>query len=323
MRLSDAVFTASDDFHISRLRPLYELMLRNGFGHLDQPRFRCDVDNAEMSVIELNVTALTPSGELIALAFDHNERNLFQNVAMPTADGPAIVWLEIVKGEFDTFTDRDIPFRDNRYRLQVRPEASAFTSPDAVPVARFEYRQCWMMDSSFIAPCLTVRANTDLWNKAHLLLRTLKELIAALQQKRRSEMGAEVVALVPVLTIILTELEREADSMSPKRLLTLMQQAVGAVTATCSMSDSCSVPEPESCARFVSQTYVPSNIDPMVSEGIRLLQLLVAMTGGFSDRIPEAAPAPLPPEPDFQRPAPRPPRTLDTSSERKSFKSRR
>lgn len=32
MRLSDAIFNASDEFHIAQLMPLYTLMLRDGYG---------------------------------------------------------------------------------------------------------------------------------------------------------------------------------------------------------------------------------------------------------------------------------------------------
>lgn len=321
MRLSDAIFRASDDFHLSQLAPLYELMLRGGFGHLVQPRFRCDVDNQEMSVIEMNVMALSPSGELIDVTFSHNDRDLFQKLEMPKTTESFVVYLESSENEFDTFTENDIPFKDKKYTLIFKGETVNYVSRNAIPVARFEYKQCWMMDMSFIPPCIFLHANADLWNLAHLYLKTLKELITSLRFKIDSEMSDVVISLLPVLQSISIEIEKEIDEMTPKHLTTLMQQAVSIVTDGCEMNSRYDVPDKDSCIAFVNSNYNPIKIADLINEGIRLTQILNNLIGGFRQReivVPEPAPArPIPQEERITL------RQRDTSSQRVSFRNKK
>lgn len=318
MRLSDAVFNASDEFHQSQIQPLYGLMLKDGYGHLSQPRFRCEADNSEMSVIEMNATALTPDGNLINIRFDHNERNLFQKIPMPDSHDPFIVYIDQSASEFDSFEEKDIPYRAQKLNLVFKPENAAYSNPDAVAIARFVYRQCWIMDNTFIPPCISLKANTDLWNLGHTYSRLLTELSSSLRSKTTSEMGAEVVSLIPVVAVLSTEVRKEMDEMSPKRLVTIMQQLIGAILSLFQTRFPGSIPEHESCAAYLEAEYVSNRISPLVEEGIRLTQVLSQVISGLREPIVE--PEPLP------QPAPRivrPPRTLDTSSERKSFKSRK
>lgn len=321
MRLSDAVFRASDDFHLSQLAPLYELMLRGGYGHLIQPRFRCDVDNQEMSVIEMNVMALSPAGELIDVTFSHNDRDLFQKLKMPESTESFIVYLESSENEFDTFTENDIPFRDKKYTLVFKCESANYVSRNAIPVARFEYKQCWMMDMSFIPPCISIHANADLWNLAHLYLKTLKELITSLRFKIDSEMSDVVITLLPVLQSISIEIEKEIDEMTPKHMTTLMQQAVCIVYNGCEINSKYNIPDKDCCATFVNANYNPIKIADLINEGIRLTQILNNLIGGFKQReiiVPEPIPA---------RPISQEERNIsrqrDTSSQRVSFRNKK
>lgn len=306
MRLSDAVFRASDDFHLSQLAPLYELMLRGGYGHLVQPRFRFDVDNLEMSVIEMNVMALSPAGELIDVTFSHNDRDLYQKLKMPESTESFIVYLEVSENEFDTFTVNDIPFRDKKYTLVLKGESVNYVSRYAIPVARFEYKQCWMMDMSFIPPCIYLHANADLWNLAHLYLKTLKDLISSLRFKIDSEMSHVVIALLPVLQSISIEIEKEIDGMTPKHITTLMQQAISIVTDGCEMGSRYNVPDKESCTAFVNANYNPIKIAELINEGIRLTQILNNLIGGFRQReITAREPVHVPQIPKEDRITPR------------------
>lgn len=321
MRLSDAVFNASDEFHLSQLAPLYELMLRGGYGHLIQPRFRCDVDNQEMSVIEMNVKALSPAGELLDVMYSHNDRDLYQKMKMPESTEPFIVYLESTDNEFDSFTENDIPFRDKKYFLVLKGESANYVSRNAIAVARFEYKQCWMMDMSFIPPCISLHANADLWNLAHLYLKTLKELISSLRFKIDSEVSEIVVSLLPVLQLISIEIEKEIDEMSPKHMTTLMQQVVSIVSDGCELNAKYTLPDKDSCAAFVNANYNPTKIADLINEGIRLTQILNNHIGGFRQReivVPEAAP--MQPERREERVVHR---QRDTSSQRISFRNKK
>lgn len=321
MRLSDAVFRASDEFHLSQLAPLYELMLRGGYGHLVQPRFRCDVDNQEMSVIEMNVMALSPAGELIDVRFSHNDRDLYQKLKMPNSTESFIVYLESSENEFDSFTENDIPFRDKKYTLIFKGESTNYVSRNAIPVARFEYQQCWMVDMSFIPPCVFLHANADLWNLAHLYLKTLKELLSSLRFKLDSEMSDILLSLFPIIQSISIEIEKEIDEMPPKHITTLMQQVVSIVSDGCELNGKYNVPDKDSCVAFVNANYNPIKIADLINEGIRLTQILNNLIGGFRQReivVPE--PAPVQPTRQEERVFPR---QRDTSSQRMSFRNKK
>ncbi len=319
MRLSDAVFNASDEFHLSQFQPLYALMLKGGYGHISQPRFRSEVDNNEMSVIEMNVTALTPDGKLICVQFDHNERDMFQKIPMPDSYDTFIVYLEQSPADFDTFEDKGIPYKANKTNLVFKPENINYSNPDAVAIARFEYKHCWVMDNSFIPPCITLKSNADLWNMGHSYSKSLTELSSSLLQKVSSEMGVYVVSLIPVVTILATEIRKEMDELSPKHLITTMQQIIGSIISVFKSRSADMIPEYETCVAYVEAEYISNRIEPLVKEGIRLTQLLSQMITGLRQE------SPVEQKPTYQ-PAPsivRQPRTLDTSSERKSFKSRK
>lgn len=320
MKLSDTVFNASDEFHAAQLRPLYRLMLKEGYGHIDRPRCRCEVDNSEMSVIELNVSALTPNGDLIYCLFDHNERNAFQKLTMPVAHDTFIVYLEQSTSEFESFDDKDIPYRENKLNLIFKPEQLNYSNPDAVAVARFEYKQCWVMDNTFIPPCITLKANADLWNLGHSYSRLLQELCSALRDKATSELGTEVVAMLPTVLALSTEVRKEMDLLSPKHLVTIMQQVIGVVVAMVGSRIPELIPDLEACVAFTEAEYVSTRISPLVEEGIRLTQLLLPVIAGLRQPVAEPEPAPATQLPTRIARLPRP---HDISSERKSFKNRK
>lgn len=281
MRLSDAIFSASDEFHIAQLIPLYTLMLRDGYGHLVEPKFRYEVDNDTLSVVEMFCCALSSSGRFINIRFDHNERNLFQTLPVPSTYDPFIIYIDASSSEHLSFVDKDIPYRDVDYHLVFKPQSAYYNNPDAVPVARFVYNQSWTMDASFIPPCTSLKVHADLWNLAFAYARSLDNLIAALKDKVESQMEIAVKSLVPTLGMAKMEVEKGIDSITPKRLITIMQQVVYGIVELCELEASCSVPEPEACKAYINDNYHPCKIAGMVNEGIRLTGLLIVMVGGF------------------------------------------
>lgn len=281
MRLSDAIFNAADEFHIAQLMPLYALMLREGYGHLSEPKFRYEIDNDRLSVVEMLCLALSSSGRLINIRFDHNERDLFQALAMPTTYDPFIIYIDASSSGHVSFVDKDIPYRDIDYHLIFKPQSVNYNNPDAVPVARFVYNQGWAMDVSFIPPCTSLKAHADLWNSAFVYTRSLDNLITALKSKVDSQMEITVKSLIPSLSMAKMEVEKGNDSITPKRLISIMQQVIYGMIELCNLETSCSVPEPEACKAYITDNYHPCKIAEMVNEGIRLTGLLIVMVGGF------------------------------------------
>lgn len=323
MRLSDAIFNAADEFHIAQLIPLYTLMLREGYGHLAEPKFRYEVDNDTLSVVEMCCLALSSSGRLINIRFDHNERDLFQALPMPATYDPFIIYIDASSSGHISFVDKDIPYRDVDYHLVFKSQSANYTNPDAVPVARFVYNQGWATDASFIPPCTSLKAHADLWNLAFAYTRSLDNLILALKGKVNSQMEIAVKSLIPTLGMAKMEVEKGIDSITPKRLVIIMQQVVYGIVSLCELESSCSVPEPEACKAYITENYHPCKIAEMVNEGIRLTDLLSVMVGGFLPKPVVVEPVPEAPPPANQGSSLRTRIERDANSKRMSFRDKK
>lgn len=323
MRLSDAIFNAADEFHIAQLMPLYALMLREGYGHLAEPKFRYEVDNDTLSVVEMCCLALSSSGRLINIRFDHNERDLFQALPMPATYDPFIIYIDASSSGHVAFVDKDIPYRDADYHLVFKSQSANYTNPDAVPVARFVYNQGWAMDASFIPPCTSLKAHADLWNLAFAYTRSLDNLILALKGKVNSQMEIAVKSLIPTLGMAKMEVEKGIDSITPKRLVIIMQQVVYGIVSLCELESSCSVPEPEAYKAYITENYHPGKIAEMVNQGIRLTDLLIVMVGGFLPKPIVVEPVPEVPPPVNQGSSSRTRIERDANSKRMSFRDKK
>ena len=243
---------------------------------------------------------------------------MFQKIPMPVSHDTFIVYLEQSTTEFEAFEDKEIPYRTDKLNLIFKSEEINYLNPDAVAVARFEYKQCWMMDSTFIPPCTTLKANADLWNLGHSYSRLLTELASILPTKTSSETGIEVVSIMPVVIMLSTEVRKEMDELSPRHLVTIMQQIIGVIVTVFQTKFPEMIPEPDSCVAFAEAEFVSNRISPLVEEGIRLTQVLLSMISGLRKQVVEIETIPQPTPRVIRQP-----RTLDTSSERKSFKSRK
>lgn len=177
------------------------------------------------------------------------------------------------------------------------------------------------MDMSFIPPCISLHANADLWNLAHLYLKTLKELLSSLRFKFDSEMSDIVISLFPILLSTSIEIEKEIDEMTPKHITTLMQQVISIVSEGCELNGKYNVPDKDSCVAFVNANYNPIKIADLINEGIRLTQMLNNLIGGFRQRE-IAVPEPVQVQPTRQEERVFP-RQRDTSSQRMSFRNKK
>ena len=65
--------------------------------------------------------------------------------------------------------------------------------------------------------------------------------------------------------------------MSPKHLVTVMQQAVGAIISVFQTGMADCIPEHDACLEYVNAEYVPTRIAALVDEGIRLTRILQQM----------------------------------------------
>ena len=281
MKLTDAVFTAADDFHEGQLEPLFALMLRDGYGHFCEPLFRYETDNEVMSVIQMSCKALTASGKFVNINFDHNERNLFQKVPMPGVYDPFIVYVDASSSRHVSFDSGGIPYRDVDYRLLLKPENLSYNNPDAVAIARFKYVQGWNLDLSFIPPSIYLKANVDLLNLSVEYIRKLDQLLTVIKEKSASAMEMMARLLIVPLSMARTEVARNVDNMTPKRLVTIMQQTVGAVWELSEVEKECDVPEPLAVNTFVNSNFDPCKISWFVHEGIRLTEMLTKMASKF------------------------------------------
>lgn len=312
MRLTDDAFRMSDEYYLSCLQPLYSVLVNGDYGFLTLPLFRYELTDNALSVTELQAEAVTSSGKLIRLDFNRNERNLFQNVNLPNSSEPVILYLDKTSDETVKVSgrDRSVPLCDDDYQILVKQENEHYNNPDAVPFARFIYRHGWTNDSTFIAPCLSLRSNCMLLRAAANYVVELEALINALKNAADTEQSMLVMSSLPALSRIAIEIQKEADAMTPRHFITLMQEAIQVILTLAAVDSRVFVPERDRCVAFVDSHYTPYVISEMVNEGIQLTHILISLPQSFGIR---QTPAPEP------APEPRPYRRVDTNSIRKKF----
>lgn len=286
MRLTDETFRASDEYYLSCLQPLYSVLVNGDYGFLSLPIFRFEMTDFALSVIELEANAICYSGKLIRLSYSREDRTLFQNINMPDTTEPLILYIDATsdKTVLISQNEKSVPLCDADYQILVRPESEHYNNPDAVPLARFIYKHGWSADSSFIAPCVSLRANGMLLRSASNYVVELEGVIKSLQESKDTDQVLLVMSAVPILTRIAVEVEKEADKMSPRHLITLMQEGIRTLLTLSEMDKSITVPEKGRCVSFVESHYTPYIISEMVNEGIYLTHALINITSTFGIR---------------------------------------
>jgi len=290
MRLTDDTFRKADEFHISRLQPLYAIMARSGYGFTELPIMRYELSDDAISFIEIQASAITYSGKLVQLSFNREERNLFQNIPMPKGTDPVIVFLDITSGRtvpLSQSTD-SVPLCDLDYQIILKFESEHYNNPDAVPVARFVYKRGWEIDTSFIAPCINLCANGILLRQSANYVSELNTLIEALKSAKDSSRAVMVKSVIPILTSVFIEVEKESDTMSPRHFISLMQQVIQVLIVSSELESGIDIPEHERCKLYVESYYTPYTTASLVDEGIRLTHALIALPQSFQTQIQTA-----------------------------------
>lgn len=287
IRLTDETFRASDEYYLSCLQPLYSVLVNGDYGFMSLPIFRYELTESALSVIELEANAICYSGKLIRLSFSREERALFQNINLPDTTEPIILYIDATSEEtvMVNKNDESVPLCDTDYNIFVRLESEHYSNPDAVPLARFTYKHgCWSADTAFIAPCISLRANGMLLRSAANYVVELESLIKALQDAKDTDQFPLIISAIPALTRIAVEVEKESDRMSPRHLITLMQEGIKSLLALSEPGKGMAIPERERCVSFVESHYTPYIIAEMIAEGIYLTNALVNMPLAFSAR---------------------------------------
>lgn len=286
MRLTDEIFRSADEFHLSCLQPLYSVLVNGDYGFLCLPVFRYELTESTLSVTELQADAITNSGKLIQLLFTREERLLFQNVKLPDTTEPFILYID--KSSDKTVkvngANNAVPLCDADYQLLIRAECEHYNNPDAVPLARFIYKHGWCQDTTFIAPCITLRANGALLRSASNYAVEVDALVRTLKESVDSEQYVLVMSIIPSLVRIMIEVQKESDSMTPRHLITLMQEGIQIFLTLSDMDEDILIPERERSVSFVDSHYTPYVIHEMVNEGIDLTHALISTVKTFRKR---------------------------------------
>lgn len=286
MRLTDEVFRSADEFHLSCLQPLYSVLVNGNYGFLSLPISRYELTESTLSITELQVEAITASGKLIQLSFTREERLIFQNITLPDSTDPFILYIDKSSDKIVKIngTNTKVPFCDADYQLLIRAESDHYNNPDAVPVARFIYKHGWSQDTTFIAPCVVLRANGTLLRSASNYAIEIEALIGALRGTVDSEQYVLVMSVLPSLIRIMIEVQKESDTMTPRHLITLMQEGIHTLLMLSEMEEDVVIPERERCVTFVDSHYTPYIIHEMINEGIELTHALISMVKMFKKR---------------------------------------
>ena len=286
MRLTDELFRSTDEFHLSCLQPLYSVLVNGDYGFLSLPIFRYELTEATLSVTELQAEAITNSGKLIQLSFTREDRLLFQNVKLPDTTEPFILYID--KSSDKTVkingANKTVPLCDADYQLLIRAESEHYNNPDAVPLARFMYKHGWSQDSTFIAPCVALKANGTLLRSASNYAVEVDALVRALKEAADSEQYILVMSILPSLVRIMIEVQKESDAMTPHHLITLMQEGIQIFLSLSDMDEDIVIPERERCVSFVDSHYTPYVIHEMVNDGIELTHALISIVKSFRKR---------------------------------------
>lgn len=283
MRLTDETFRMADEYYLSCLQPLYSVLVNGDYGLLSLPVFRYELTESTLSVIELEMNAITYSGKLIQLSFTREERSLFQNIDLPDTSEPFILFVDVTSDKTVKICNKgnSIPLCDADYQLLVKAENEHYSNPDAVPFVRFVYKHGWCMDSSFIAPCVSLRANGALLRFASNYAIELETLIKVLKEAVDTSQNVLILSVLPSLTSIVVEVKKEADKMVPRHLITLMQESIQILLILFELGDDVLVPEKERFVLFVESYYTPYGIYDMISEGIQLTHILASLAKTF------------------------------------------
>ncbi|WP_106830231.1 hypothetical protein [Parabacteroides pacaensis] len=288
MRLTDETFRSADEYYLSCLQPLYSVLVNSDYGFLNLPIFRYELTEATLSIIELQANAISHSGKLIQLSFSREERPLFQNINLPDTTEPFILFIDLTSDKtvkISNNSDINVPLCDADYQILVKQESEYYSNPDAVPFARFVYNHGWSMDSSFIAPCISLRANGALLRSAVNYAVELEALIRALKEAVNTQQYVMIMSALPTLNRIALETQKEADAMKPRHLITLMQEGIHILLSLSEMEEGVVVPEKERCVSFVESHYTPYVISEMINEGIHLTHLLINLPQTFSIKM--------------------------------------
>lgn len=89
------------------------------------------------------------------------------------------------------------------------------------------------MDTSFIAPAISLRANGWLLRSATNYTVELEKVIKAFKEITYTEEYHTIISAIPVLHRISLEVRKEADSMTPKHFITLMQEGIQIIISLC------------------------------------------------------------------------------------------
>lgn len=307
MRLTDETFRSADEYYLSCLQPLYSVLVNGDYGFLNMPIFRYELTDSTLSVTELEVNAISYSGKLIQLSFVREERALFQNINLPDTTGPLILFIDKTSDKTVKITGKEqaVPLCDADYQILVKSEKEHYNNPDAVPFARFIYKHGWSMDPSFMAPCISLKANGALLRSASNYVVELEALIRALKNGIDTDQYVLIMSALPILTRITVEVEKESDKMTPRHLITLMQEGIQVLLTLSEMEEAVVVPEKERCVLFVESHYTPYVISEMIYEGIQLTHILINLTKTFGVREVRI------PEPEIERA--RPPRRIGST----------
>lgn len=289
MRLTDETFRSSDEYYLSLLQPLYAFITSGNYGLMDVPAFRYEINDYNLSIIELQITGICFSGKLIQLSFNRSERDIFQNINIPKTTEPLILYIDITSDQTVRISPLNavVPFCDANYQIQIKSESEHYNNPDAIPFARLTYNNGWEMDTSFIAPAISLRANGWLLRSATNYTVELEKVIKAFKEITYTEEYHTIISAIPVLHRISLEVRKEADSMTPKHFITLMQEGIQIIISLCEI-EKIDVPQSGRCLAFIESHYTPYIIAHLVNEGIDLTRMLIGLSQFFEKKVVEA-----------------------------------
>ncbi len=268
MRLTDDLFRKADECTAEHVSRALALAAAGRFGLLPSTtpfQLTLSITDGFVEVTTLDCLTITKSGEVVDVYYDTRYTNTFDTrVKIPDGGGRSEYFLVI------EITDE--PWRDNNDGYETPCHTFSLLPPDtpvpsrAVPIARIVNSGGWKMDEEyFVPPVIYIAAHPKMMEQH----RRFVEKMRTIDDKcRKATQTAAVRFFWPEARRLAIQAEKEWDTMTPMRLLSLVQQCVGLFACACSIDEDIELEDEEDYNEFAMAAYNYKDVYAMIVKGV-------------------------------------------------------
>lgn len=314
MRLSTDVFDAADAACAENVR-LASLIASGGryglFPAAKPFELSVNISNNILEVVSLSCHGITGSGRLVDIEFNSNYTVTFDTrLTIPAAEDTE-AFILTVKMHPGVWREVSEMYSEPMYTFELLGENTVIDN-DSLPIGRVVNQYGWRLDETeFVPPCLYVDAHR---RYAELLDRVK----AALKGIADRCLEADNCVARHLLSSIWTAtssgfitLDKERQTLTPARLLAVVQQTVSAFVIGCAVDSYITLENATPFVSYVRQPYDARNIYRDIESGLALcaeiaikMEAVCGMTEVKEAPVEKPKPRPQPAPAPEPQPAP-------------------